>query len=534
MDKQMLYNEDSRQAILRGVEKLSNAVKVTLGPKGRNVVIKKIGSPLVTKDGVTVANEINLKDDFEDMGAQLVKEVAEKTSDIAGDGTTTATILAEAIFREGIKHITSGANPMDIKRGMDKALITINKKIESMSKPINNSNEIAQVGTIASNGDKDIGKIISNAMEKVGKDGVITIESAQSINTTLEVVEGMQFDNGYISPYFAGKDKEVIELIEPYILFYEGEVANIKEIMGLLEKVKNSKRPILFISDSISGEVLPILIINSVQGVVKNCCVRAPYHANRRKMAMSDMAVLTGGAYIDKDLGVKLEAINLQYLGQAEKVIITKDDTTIINGKGTEEKINKRIEQIKSKLESVDADYDKDLLKERIAKLISGIAIIKVGAITEAEMLEKKARVEDALNATRAAVEDGIIAGGGVALLRCIDDLSDLKLDGDENIAITILKNALEIPIKQIAKNAGTDSSVITQKIKENPDVNFGYDAKTNKFVNMIDAGIIDPAKVTKTALQNAASIASLMFTTEVLITDLNESDTKKDANIVY
>lgn len=529
MSKQLLYNEKSRQAILRGVETLADAVKVTLGPCGRNVVMKRIGTPLVTKDGVTVAKEINLKNDFEDMGAQLVKEAAEKTSDAVGDGTSTSTILTEAIFREGIKHITSGANPMDIKSGMDKALKVINKRLDDISKTVDNSNEIAQVGTIASNGDADIGKIIAEAVSRVGKNGVITIKEAMSINTSLEVVEGMQFKQGYVSPHFAN-EKTIVELKDPYILLYEGKIDNIKDIMTLLERIKSKSKPLLIICDDVHGNALPILILNNANGVLKNCCVRAPHYGDQRKMSMEDISVLIGGVYNTVDCGLELNAMGLQHLGQASKVIITKDTTTIINGCGNTEKINNRIAIIKDRLNDVSADYDKDILKNRLAKLSSGIAVISVGAATETEMLEKKARVEDALHATKAAIEDGIIAGGGVALLRCVKCLGDLDLKDDEKIAITILKNVLSVPIKQIIKNAGkVDSSVIIANIKENSNINFGYDAKMNKHVDMIDVGIIDPTKVTKTALQNAISIATTMLTTEVLITDYDENNKNSD-----
>jgi len=526
MAKQLSFSEEARRAIMKGVEQLSRAVKVTLGPKGRNVVLdKKFGSPTVTKDGVTVAKEIELKDPYENMGAQMVKEVAEKTSDNAGDGTTTATILAESIFREGLKNVTAGANPMALRRGIDKAVETVISELKKLSKPVKDKKEISQVATIASNNDLIIGNQIAEAMEKVGKDGVITVEEAKSIETTMDVVEGMQFDQGYLSPYFV-TDAERMETVlqNPYILIHEKKISNMREMIPLLEQIAKTGKPLLIISEETEGEALATLVVNKIRGTLSCCAIKAPGYGDRRKAMLDDIAVLTGGKAITEDLGMKLEKVNLDDLGQAKRVTVDKENTTSIEGAGKQQAINGRIAQIKKQIEASDSDYDKEKLQERLAKLSGGVAVINVGAATETEMKERKARVEDALHATRAAVEEGIVPGGGIALLRSKKALDGLKLDGDENIGVTIIRRALEEPIRQIAENAGQEGSVIVQKALLEQ-TNVGYNAETDKFEDMIKAGIIDPAKVTRTALQNASSISGLMVTTEALVSDIPEAE---------
>jgi len=525
--KQLLYNEEARRKILSGVEQLSRAVKVTLGPKGRNVVLdKKFGSPTITKDGVTVAKEIELSDPFENMGAEMVKEVASKTSDNAGDGTTTATLLTEAIYREGLKNVTSGANPMALKRGIDKAVEEVFEQLKKISKPIGkDKKEISQVATIAANNDKAIGDQIAEAMDKVGKDGVITVEEAKSTETTLKVVEGMQFDQGYLSPYFV-TDTERMEasLEDPYILIHEKKISNIKDMLPLLEKIAKNGRPLLIIAEEVDGEALATLVINKIRGTFACCAVKAPGYGDRRKAMLEDIAVLTGGIAITEDLGRKLENIDLNELGRAKRVTVDKENTTIVEGAGKGSDIKGRIEQIKSQISKSDSDYDKEKLQERLAKLSGGVAVINVGAATESEMKEKKARVEDALHATRAAVEEGIVPGGGVALLRCISALEKMKLSGDEQIGVDIVKRALEEPLRQIAFNAGLEGSVVVENVKKEK-TNIGYDVLQADYVDMIDSGVIDPTKVTRTALQNASSIAGLLLTTECLVTDIPEKE---------
>ncbi|MBI5144002.1 MAG: chaperonin GroEL [Candidatus Omnitrophica bacterium] len=528
MAKQLLYSEDARRAILKGVEQLSNAVKITLGPKGRNVVLdKKFGAPTITKDGVTVAKEIELKDPYENMGAELVKEVASKTSDTAGDGTTTATILAEAIFREGMKNVTAGANPMGLKRGIEKAVDRVVEELKKLSKPINvkDKKEVSQVASIAANNDHEIGDLIADAMTKVGKDGVITVEEGKASKTELELVEGMEFDQGYLSPYFVtDAEKMEVSLEDPYILIHEKKISNMKDILPLLEKVARAGKPLMIISEETEGEVLATLVVNKIRGTLSCCAVKAPGYGDRRKAMLEDIAVLTGGRAITEDLGIKLENVKLEDLGRAKRVKVDKDNTTIVEGAGKTSDIQGRIAQLKKQIETTDSDYDKEKLQERLAKLAGGVAVINVGAATETEMKEKKARVEDALHATRAAVEEGIVPGGGVALLRCIDSLDKLKLSGDEQIGIDIVKRALEEPIRQIANNAGMEGSVVVQKVKDMK-TNEGYDAEKNAYADMIQSGVIDPKKVTRSALQNAASIAALMITTETIVTDIPEED---------
>jgi chaperonin GroEL len=528
MAKQLLYSEEARRAILRGVEQLARAVKVTLGPKGRNVVLdKKFGAPTITKDGVTVAKEIELKDPYENMGAELVKEVASKTSDIAGDGTTTATVLAESIFREGMKNVTAGANPMALKRGIEKAVEKVVEELKRLSKAINvkDKKEVSQVASIAANSDREIGDLIAEAMTKVGKDGVITVEEGKASKTELELVEGMEFDQGYLSPYFV-TDAEKMEcsLEDPYILIHEKKISAMKDILPLLEKVARAGKPLLIISEETEGEVLATLVVNKMRGTLVCAAVKAPGYGDRRKAMLEDIAVLTGGKAITEDLGMKLENVKLEELGRAKRVRIDKDNTTIVQGAGKTADIQSRIAQLKKQIEGTDSDYDKEKLQERLAKLSGGVAVINVGAATETEMKEKKARVEDALHATRAAVEEGIVAGGGVALLRCIDALDKSKFPGDEQIGADIVKRALEEPIRTIANNAGQEGSVVVNKVKEMK-TNEGYDADKDTYCDMIQAGIIDPKKVTRSALQNAASIAALMITTETIITDIPEEE---------
>ncbi|MDD5428547.1 MAG: chaperonin GroEL [Candidatus Omnitrophica bacterium] len=528
MAKQVLYSEEARRAILKGVEQLAKAVKVTLGPKGRNVVIdKKFGAPTITKDGVTVAKEIELKDPYENMGAELVKEVASKTSDIAGDGTTTATVLAEAIFREGMKNVTAGANPMALKRGIEKAVEKVIEDLKKLAKPVNpkDKKEILQVASIAANNDQEIGSQIAEAMTKVGKDGVITVEEGKASKTELELVEGMEFDQGYLSPYFVtDAEKMEVSLDDPYILIHEKKISSMKDVLPLLEKVARAGKPLLIISEETEGEVLATLVVNKIRGTLQTAAVKAPGYGDRRKAMLEDIAILTGGKAITEDLGIKLENVKLEDLGRAKRVRIDKDNTTIVEGAGKNADLQARIAQIRKQIEDTDSDYDKEKLQERLAKLAGGVAVINVGAATETEMKEKKARVEDALHATRAAVEEGIVPGGGVALLRCVDGLAKLKLSGDEQIGVEIVKRALEEPIRMIANNAGLEGSVVVNKVK-GMKTNEGYDADKDVYTDMITAGVIDPKKVTRSALQNAASIASLMITTETVVTDIPEQD---------
>ena len=525
MAKQLLFSEEARAKILSGVSQLTDAVKATLGPKGRNVVIdKKFGSPTITKDGVTVAKEVELKDPFENMGAQLVREVASKTSDVAGDGTTTATVLAQAIYREGVKNVTAGANAMDLKRGIDKAVEVVIEELKKMSKPTQDKKEIAQVGTISANNDPTIGELIAEAMDKVGKDGVITVEEAKSMSTSLDVVEGMQFDRGYLSPYFVTDPERMeVSLEDALILIHEKKISSMKDLLPILEQIAKSGRPFVIIAEDVEGEALATLVVNKLRGTLNGCAVKAPGYGDRRKAMLEDLAILTGGKVISEDLGIKLESVKLQDLGQARKIHIDKDNTTIIEGAGEADKIQGRVKQIKTQIEETTSDYDREKLQERLAKLVGGVAVIKVGAATETEMKEKKARVEDALHATRAAVEEGIVPGGGVALLRCMPALDKLKLGGDLQIGVNIVKRSLEEPIRQIVNNAGLEGSIIVQKVREMTKATEGFDAAKEEYVDMVQAGIIDPTKVTRTALQNAASVSSLMLTTEAMITDLPE-----------
>jgi chaperonin GroEL len=537
MAKQILQGEDSRQAILRGVNKLADAVKVTLGPKGRNVVIeKKFGSPTITKDGVTVAKEIELKDALENMGAQMVREVASKTSDVAGDGTTTATVLAQAIYREGVKTVAAGANPMALKRGIDKAVEAIVGKrdehgvvhggaLAKFSKPVTGE-MIAQVGTISANSDATIGNIIADAMKKVGKDGVITVEESKTLETQLEVVEGMQFDRGYLSPYFVtDPDRMEVSLEEPYILIHEKKISSMKDLLPLLEQVARNSKPLVIIAEDVDGEALATLVVNKLRGTLNVAAVKAPGFGDRRKAMLEDIAKLTGGSAITEDLGIKLENVKVEDLGRAKRVTIDKDNTTIIEGRGDAKAIEGRVKEIRSQVEKTTSDYDREKLQERLAKLIGGVAVIKVGAATEIEMKEKKARVEDAMHATRAAVEEGIVPGGGVALIRSGRDVEDLikTLEGDEKIGAQIVRRSLEEPLRLIVGNAGEEGAVVVGKIMENTNPHFGYNASTNKYEDLVEAGVIDPTKVTRTALQNAASIAGLMLTTEAMVSEIPE-----------
>jgi chaperonin GroEL len=526
MPKQLKFDEEARASLLKGVNILAAAVKATLGPKGRNVVIdKKFGSPTITKDGVTVAKEIELKDPYEDMGAQMLKEVASKTSDIAGDGTTTATVLAQAIFREGLRNVTAGANPMGLKRGIEQAVDAVTEDLKKLSKSTKDKKEIAQVATIASNNDKTIGSLIAEAMEKVGKDGVITVEESKSADTVLDVVEGMQFDRGYLSPYFV-TDAERMEVVleDALVLIHEKKISVMKDMLPLLEQVARSGKPFLIIAEDVEGEALATLVVNKLRGTLHTCAVKAPGFGDRRKAMLEDIAILTGGKAITEDLGIKLENIKLEDLGKAKKVVVDKDNTTIVEGAGKSSAIEGRIKQIRAQIDETTSDYDREKLQERLAKLAGGVAVIKVGAATETAMKEKKARVEDALNATRAAVEEGIVPGGGVALLRASKSIDALKrLEGDEKVGAFIVKRALEEPIRQIVENAGLEGSVIVEKVKAETVPTRGYDAESMEYVDMLQAGIIDPAKVERVALQNAASIASLLLTTEALITDIPE-----------
>ncbi len=528
--KQLIFNEHARQKILDGVTILTDAVKATLGPQGRNVIIdRKFGSPLITKDGVTVAKEIELKDPFENMGAQLVREVASKTSDTAGDGTTTATVLAYSIYKEGMKHVVAGANPMELKRGIDKAVETVVEELKKLSKPVQDKKEIAQVGAISANNDPEIGNLIADAMDKVGKDGVITVEEAKGLATTLDVVEGMQFDRGYISPYFI-TDPERMECVyeDVFILIHEKKISSMKDLIPLLENIAKMGRPLLIIAEDVEGEALATLVVNKLRGTLQVCAVKAPGFGERRKAMLEDIAILTGGTAITEDLGIKLENIKLSDLGRAKKIVVDKENTTIVEGAGDPQKIQGRIKQIKTQIEETTSDYDREKLQERLAKLAGGVAVIRVGAATETEMKEKKARVEDALHATRAAVEEGIVPGGGVALLRCIPALEKLKLDGDRQIGMEIVKKALEEPIKNIVQNAGLEGAVIVEKVKASKDVNYGFDAQKEEFTDMMKAGVIDPTKVTRLALVNAASVAGLMLTTEVMVTEIPEEEKSK------
>ena len=524
--KQLLYSDDARRSILRGVDKLADAVKVTLGPKGRNVVLdKKFGSPTITKDGVTVAKEIELENPFENMGAQMVKEVASKTSDVAGDGTTTATILAQAIYREGIKNVTAGANPMALKRGVEKAVETVVDELKKLSIPTKGKKEIAQVGTISANGDSQIGNLIADAMEKVGKDGVITVEEAKAMETSLEVVEGMQFDRGYISPYFV-TDAERMEAVleDAYILINEKKISVMKDLLPILEKIAQRGKPFLIIAEEIEGEALATLVVNKIRGTLTCAAVKAPGFGDRRKSMLEDIAILTGGRVISEELGIKLETIKLEDLGRAKRITIDKDNTTIIEGAGKKSDIEGRISQIRIQIEDTKSDYDREKLQERLAKLAGGVAVINVGAATETEMKEKKARVEDALHAVRAAVEEGIVPGGGVAYLRCLGALDKVRASGDEKIGIEIVKRALEEPLRQLAQNAGQEGSVVVENVKKGSGNN-GYNVDTLDYEDLVAAGIIDPTKVSRSALQNASSIAALMLTTEALVTDVPEKE---------
>lgn len=519
--KEIKYNVLGREKIMKGVDTLANAVKVTLGPKGRNVVIeKKWGSPTITKDGVTVAKEIELEDKFENMGAQMVKEVASRTSDLAGDGTTTATILAQAIFKEGAKLVAAGMNPMALKRGVDKAVALVVEELKKISKPVKDKKEITQVGAISANNDISIGEIISEAMDKVGKEGVITVEEAKGMETTLDIVEGMQFDRGYISPYFiTNPDKMEVRLEDAYVLVHEKKISSMKDLLPVLEQVARSGKPLLVIAEDVEGEALATLVVNKLRGTLKCAAVKAPAFGERRKAMLEDIAILTGGKMISEDMGIKLENVTINDLGTCKQIIIDKDNTTLIEGGGKSEDIAARVKQIRAQIEETKSDYDREKLQERLAKLVGGVAVIKVGAATEIEMKEKKARVEDALNATRAAVEEGVVPGGGVAYIRTLEALKDVQLSDEEQHGLNIVKRALEEPLRQIAANAGFEGSIIVEKVKEGKD-DFGFDAERGEFRNMFEAGIIDPTKVTRLALQNACSVASLLMTTEAMVAE--------------
>jgi len=538
MAKHIVHGEESRQAILRGVNLLADAVKVTLGPKGRNVVIeKKYGSPTITKDGVTVAKEIELQDNLENMGAQMVREVASKTSDVAGDGTTTATVLAQAIYREGVKTVAAGANPMALKRGIEKAVSLVcgqtdlktgergKGELDKLSKPVS-GDMIAQVGTISANNDETIGKIIAEAMKKVGKDGVITVEESKTLETQLEVVEGMQFDRGYLSPYFV-TDPERMEAVldNVYILINEKKISSMKDLLPLLEQIAKSGKPLLIIAEDVEGEALATLVVNKLRGTLQVCGVKAPGFGDRRKAMLQDIATLTGGKAITEDLGLKLEGVQIQDLGQAKKITIDKDNTTIVEGKGKHSEIEGRVKEIRGQIDKTTSDYDREKLQERLAKLVGGVAVIKVGAATETEMKEKKARVEDAMHATRAAVEEGIVPGGGVALSRCVPALDKLKVEGDEQIGVNIVKRALQEPLRQIAENAGEEGAIVLGKVSDSKDANFGFNALTNDYEDLVKAGVLDPTKVVRTALTNAGSISSLMLTTEALVAEIPKEE---------
>jgi chaperonin GroEL len=540
MAKHIVHGEESRQAILRGVNLLADAVKVTLGPKGRNVVIeKKFGSPTITKDGVTVAKEIELKDGLENMGAQMVREVASKTSDVAGDGTTTATVLAQAIYREGVKTVAAGANPMAMKRGIEKAVTTIcgsvdkegnriKGELDKFSKPVT-GDMIAQVGTISANNDETIGHIIAEAMKKVGKDGVITVEESKTLETQLEVVEGMQFDRGYLSPYFVTDPERMEATLEnAYILIHEKKISSMKDLLPLLEQIAKSSKPLLIVAEDVEGEALATLVVNKLRGTLQVCAVKAPGFGDRRKAMLQDIAILTGGKAITEDLGIKLENVQMSDLGQAKKITVDKDNTTVVEGKGKHSEIEGRVREIRSQIDKTTSDYDREKLQERLAKLVGGVAVIKVGAATETEMKEKKARVEDAMHATRAAVEEGIVPGGGVALARCVQALDKLKFESDEQIGLNIVKRAITEPLRQIAENAGEEGAVVLGKVFDSKDANFGYNAQNGEYEDLVKAGVLDPTKVVRTALTNAGSIAALMLTTEALVAEIPEE--KKSA----
>jgi chaperonin GroEL len=529
--KQIVTGESSRQSILRGVNLLADAVKITLGPKGRNAVIeKKFGAPIITKDGVTVAKEIELKDSLENMGAQMVREVASKTSDVAGDGTTTATVLAQAIFREGVKTVAAGASPMALKRGIEKAVEVAVEEVKKLHKDVK-GDMIAQVGTISANNDKQIGNIIAEAMKKVGKDGVITVEESKTMETQLEVVEGMQFDRGYLSPYFV-TDPERMECVleDPRILIHEKKISSMKDLLPLLEQIAKIGKPLLIIAEEVEGEALATLVVNKLRGTLQACAVKAPGFGDRRKAMLEDIAILTGGKAITEDLGIKLENIKIEDLGKAKKVTIDKDNTTMVEGAGKASAIEGRVKQIRTQIEETTSDYDREKLQERLAKLVGGVAVIKVGAATETELKEKKARVEDAMHATRAAVEEGIVPGGGTALIRCIPALERIKAEGDEAIGVNIVKRALEEPLRQIAHNAGCEGAVVIGKVRESKDENFGFNADTSEYGDLVKMGVIDPAKVTRLALQNAASVSALMLTTEALVAEVKEEEKKAAA----
>jgi chaperonin GroEL len=522
--KQIVYSENSRQAILRGVNQLADAVKVTLGPKGRNVVLeKKFGGPTITKDGVTVAKEVELKDPLENMGAQMVREVASKTSDVAGDGTTTATILAQSIFREGVKSVAAGANPMALKRGIEKAVGIVVEEVKKFSKPVS-GDMIAQVGTISANGDTTIGNTIAEAMKKVGKDGVITVEESKTMHTELQTVDGMQFDRGYLSPYFiSDPDRMECVLEDPYILIHEKKISNMKDLLPVLEQIARSGKPLLVIAEEVEGEALATLVVNKLRGTLNACAVKAPGFGDRRKAMLEDIGILTGGKAIFEETGIKLEGVRLEDLGRAKRVTVDKDNTTIIDGAGSQKNIEARIKQLRNQIEETTSDYDREKLQERLAKLAGGVAVIKVGAATETEMKEKKARVEDALHATRAAVEEGIVPGGGVALLRAAIALNDVKTDHDEKIGVDIIRRACEEPVRQIVGNAGYEGAIVIEKIRANKDPNFGFNAASAEYEDLVKSGVIDPTKVTRSALQNASSIAALMLTTEAMIAEIPE-----------
>ncbi|MXX10823.1 MAG: chaperonin GroEL [Nitrospira sp. SB0667_bin_9] len=524
MSKQLLYSDQARSAILQGVNQLANAVKATLGPKGRNAILdKKFGAPTITKDGVTVAKEIDLKDPYQNMGAQLVKEVASKTSDVAGDGTTTATVLAQAIFREGVKHLSAGANPMELKRGIEKAVETATGELKKLSKPCQDKKEIGQIGAISANNDSTIGDLIAEAMDKVGKDGVITVEEAKSMSTSLDVVEGMQFDRGYISPYFVTNAERMESSLEDaFLLIHEKKISAMKDLLPILEQVAKMGKPLVIVAEDVEGEALATLVVNKLRGTLNIAAVKAPGFGDRRKAMLEDIAILTGGQVISEEVGVKLENVKLTDLGRAKRVTIDKDNTTIVEGAGDPKKIEGRVKQIKAQIEETTSDYDREKLQERLAKIVGGVAVINVGAATETEMKEKKARVEDALHATKAAVEEGIVPGGGVALLRSVPELEKMKLDGDQQFGVNIVRRACEEPIRLIAENAGVEGSIVVDKVRS-AKANDGYNAATDEYVDLVDAGVIDPTKVTRCALQNAASVAGLMLTTEVTVTDLPE-----------
>ncbi|MFQ5883096.1 MAG: chaperonin GroEL [Candidatus Methylomirabilales bacterium] len=526
--KQMLYDAEARSAVLRGVQKLSRAVKATLGPKGRNVLLdKKWGAPSITKDGVTVAKEIELPDHFENMGAQLVRQVASKTSDVAGDGTTTATVLAEAIFREGMKNVTAGANPMALKRGIDRAVEAVVAELKILSKPTRERKEIAQVATISANNDNVIGDLIADAMEKVGKDGVITVEEAKGVETAMEVVEGMQFDRGYVSPYFVTDPERMEAVLEnPYILIHEKKLSVLRDLLPLLEQVSKMGKPLLIIAEDVEGEALATLVVNKLRGTLHCCAVKAPGFGDRRKEILKDIAILSGGQVISEELGIKLESVRLDDLGKCKRVVVDKETTTIVEGQGSRKEVEGRIRQIRTQIEETTSDYDREKLQERLAKLAGGVAVIKVGAPTEVAMKEKKARVEDALNATRAAVEEGVVPGGGVAFLRAMEALEEIDVLGDEKIGVDIIRRALEEPIRQIAENAGVEGSIVVQKVREKRGA-FGFNAETETYEDLLAAGIIDPTKVARTSLQNAASVTGLLVTTECLVTELPEEEKK-------